>query len=368
MKADRLLLARRELGWMCREGLAWPNLVDETSRVIQCVVPHERFCFHTLDPATMLFTGGVARNLGPLDGYARMVHNELSEEDVNKWAVLARLDHPVGSLSTATHGRRERSIRYRELLRPQQLAWELRASLVSDSLCWGVVGIYRSDGERDFTQAEADFLGSVSTMLGEGFRRSLIVGSLSLEDSLPGDPGLILFDEHNEPVELAPAAERWLEELRGRDDASADWLPVAVCAVQRSASRGDALMESRARVRAPSGRWLTLFGTRLGGAGRTAVIIQPARVPEIAPLIVDSYGLKGRERTITELILKGLSTKEIARAAHISPYTVQDHLKVIFEKTGVRSRRELVALIFHEHHFPRILAGEPPGTDGAFTR
>jgi DNA-binding CsgD family transcriptional regulator len=364
MEGKRELRARREIGGLCRQGLDWTALVEQASRVVGRVVPHERFCMHSVDPATMLITGGLARNLDRVDGYPRMVQNEYVEVDVNKWASLARLERPAASLTEATRGRPERSVRYRELLRPQQCAWELRAALVSRERCWGALAFYRSEGERDFSEAEIAFMAGISAMLADGFRRSLVVGALPQQAAGPDGPGLIVFDEKTVPVEIAPAAERWLAELRGRDGVEEGWLPVEVYAVATRA-RSDAAGDARVRVRAPSGRWLSLYGTPLGAA-RTAVIIQPAAPHEITELIVDSYELTARERTITTLTLQGLSTGEIARAVHVTTYTVQDHLKAIFRKTGVSSRRELVARIFYDQHFPRIMAGVRPGADGGF--
>jgi hypothetical protein len=45
---------------------------------------------------------------------------------------------------------------------------------------------------------------------------------------------------------------------------------------------------------------------------------------------------------------------------------VQDHLKAIFAKVGVRSRRELVAQLFLQHYAPRLQAGSKVGSDGWF--
>jgi DNA-binding CsgD family transcriptional regulator len=84
------------------------------------------------------------------------------------------------------------------------------------------------------------------------------------------------------------------------------------------------------------------------------VILEAARPHELAPLIAEAYGLTERERAVTQLIAQGLATQTIALRLHISPWTVQDHLKAIFEKVDVSTRGELVARMFFDHYAPRL--------------
>jgi DNA-binding CsgD family transcriptional regulator len=57
---------------------------------------------------------------------------------------------------------------------------------------------------------------------------------------------------------------------------------------------------------------------------------------------MSAYGLTEREQDVTRLVLQGKSTAQIAQRLVISAHTVQQHLKSVSDKTGVRSRRDLI--------------------------
>ena len=94
------------------------------------------------------------------------------------------------------------------------------------------------------------------------------------------------------------------------------------------------------------------------------MIVEPAHPARITPLLMSAYGLTEREQEVTRLVLQGDSTAEIAGRLCISPHTVQEHLKRIFEKTGVRSRRELIGKVFFAHYEPRVRDNERRAADG----
>jgi DNA-binding CsgD family transcriptional regulator len=282
--------------------------------------------------------------------------NEFGEEDYNKIAELATRRRPVGRLSVETRGQPWRSRRYREIMTP--LGWdaELRVALVSGGLCCGFVCLHRDRSRPDFTTDEADFLVDLAPHLAEGLRRSLLVTASPVDAADDRDPGLLELDEDLQVVATNGAAERWLAELTS---SACGALPEAVHSVVARLRRWRLTRRSpclpRLRVRAASERWLVLHASRLRGSerpGRIAVVVEPAAPVEIAPLIAQAYGLSQREQEICRMVIRGLSTSAIADGLHISSHTVQDHLKAVFDKVGVRSRCELVGQVFLRHYWP----------------
>ena len=60
----------------------------------------------------------------------------------------------------------------------------------------------------------------------------------------------------------------------------------------------------------------------------------------------EKYNLTGREIEITRAISEGLTNEETAERLFISCYTVENHLKSIYEKIGVKNRTSLLHRFF----------------------
>ena len=96
------------------------------------------------------------------------------------------------------------------------------------------------------------------------------------------------------------------------------------------------------------------------------MFIQRAHPTLVAPLLLKAYGLTTREQEVAQLMFRGATTIQAAQRLAISPYTVGDHMKSIFEKTGARTRGELSATLFFGEHLPRIQNHVAVGDDASF--
>jgi DNA-binding CsgD family transcriptional regulator len=365
--------ARREIIRLSRTGLDFRTLQSETLKLVRKVIPLDVSFFATVDPATLLFTSVLSDDVLQ-KATSRFIENEFLQDDVNKFVTLARSGQPVSGLIQATQRQPEQSQRYRELLSPLGLGDELRAALVARDDCWGVLCLHRERSSPPFGATEAAFLRRVIPSLAEGLRSSLLLGAATAEETADA-PGLLLLAEDHSIAAITPMAERLLTEVAKEGRSPVHGLPYAVHAVVARLRAVERYSEEspelapRVRLRTTAGRWLVLHASRTAGAhadGQIAVIIELARPVEIAQLIVQVYALSRRESETVRLVAQGLTTAQIAGTFHITSNTVQDHLKAIFEKVGVRSRRELVSRLFAQQYQPRIAAGRAPGADGWF--
>jgi DNA-binding CsgD family transcriptional regulator len=343
---------RSEIARLAHRGLGVRDFSLAAARTLRRAVPFDGVCVVTIDPATLLPTGHVVENALPDAAMPRYAEIEIREPDFNKFTALARARRPAASLSAATGGVLDRSRRHRELRGPSGFGDELRAVFVDGARTWGGIVLLREAGRPDFGDADLRLLSSLSRQLADGLRRAVLLAEAAdTADAGDAAPGVLLLAGDN-TVARADAADRaWLAEL-GAD--GGERAPMVVQTVAER-TRSIAAAAARARIRTASGRWLLVRGSMLGE--EVAVILEPARAPELAPLIADAYELTARERRVTQLVAQGLPTDAIARALHLSPYTVQDHLKAIFEKAGVGSRGELVARLYFEH-YGRVTLGQ----------
>lgn len=339
---------------LTNRGLDVPTLAQEASRTLKRAVPFVGACWLVMDPASLMPTGYIGQNEFVPEIVPRLALNEYLEDDVNKYATLIHGPKRVATLSAATEGHLERSVRYRDVFKPTGYGDEIRVVLTDGGLSWGALVLHAEDDNRMYEARDIRVVESIATPLAQGIRKALLLSAASSDQ--PDAPGLVMLDAGNEIQSLTAPADYWLGQMFDTSFAGRG-VPSAVFHAASHARRAavGGTPPSKLHVPTASGRWLSLHASVLGPPeeGRVAVIMEPAQPLEIAPLIMKAYGLTDREAEVTRLVLNGFSSAEIAGALFVTPYTVQDHLKSIFSKTGVSSRRELAAMILLNHHLPK---------------
>jgi DNA-binding CsgD family transcriptional regulator len=326
----------------CYAGLDAAALRREVAARLKVVAGVDAAFIATVDPATLLFTSAISEE--PLIQAApAFLANELGGCDVNRFTDLAAAPHPARTLDEATRGDRDSSSRHAAIMRPLGLGDELRVALRTRQACWGVMCLHRQAGATGFSQRDLDIVTRIAPHVAEGLRRALLAGQARDPHPALGH-GVVILDAAGSVTSLNDAAERWLAQIPESDWPSSCQLPLPLLTAAGHAGEHPA---PAVRLRTVRGDWLSVHASPLhGGSQQSTVLILEEPAPgELTSLILASHGVTGAQARVVALVLRGYSTKQIAGQLAISQYTIQEHLRAVFDKLGVRSRQELAAAL-----------------------
>jgi DNA-binding CsgD family transcriptional regulator len=317
----------------CGPGLGSDALFNAVVTELERTIPLVGACWHETDPQSGLPTTA-GRAGDPPGDFQSSLAFEFERHDVSRFAELADRRGGVGVLSQETQGDPDRSPRFREMIAPGGGADELRVAFSDAFGVWGCLTLFAS---ARFEPAHTELVATVVPTLTRSLRLARATGAAPEQ----GGPGVLLLDGRDRPIAIDPRARHLLRGLAPDDE-----VPGLVHVLTTLARARDPSRPATARAADAEGRWLSLDATAMDEGPRSvvAVVVQPGPEAGLMDTIFRAYGLTQREREVATLAVRGRTTKEIAHQLFLSPWTVQDHLKTIFEKTSVNSRGELATL------------------------
>jgi DNA-binding CsgD family transcriptional regulator len=337
--------AERELTVLADAGLDPTTTLEAAADVVGSVVPYDATCWATVDPSSQLFTGSLTISFDPsAELERRFAEIEAAGDDVHPFrGLMATGASGTARLSDSAREVVAASPRAQEIYRPLGFGAELRTAFAVDGRCWAVAGLLRAGTSPDFEDREVAFLEVVGARVAAAVRAAVARSTAAAPPGGDG-PAVVVLDRDARIMSATALGE---DRLRALSDERPRSATIALRSML-GAIRSSGAEVARARVRCGDGTWMSLsasplLGSADGEASPVAVTIEPITDQALTSLLLDAHGLSAREREVCGEVLGGRSTAEIAQALFISAHTVQDHLKAIFDKTGVRSRRELVA-------------------------
>ena len=177
-------------------NLEGPELLRRTAESLSGAVPFEAYCASTVDPASHLITHGIAEGMGgEEDSVAGNVLLEriYFEEDLPVMKEMLRDRRTVQLLSETTGGALERSLRYRELLRPFGFGYELGGVFVDGSL-WGGMDLIRDSKDPDFSGGEVALVKRVAPHVGAGLKAAALRSRANVAQDTPDEPGVLTLE------------------------------------------------------------------------------------------------------------------------------------------------------------------------------
>ena len=338
LRADAVL---REVAALRDSGLDVVDVHGHALASIARVVPFDAACVGAVDPDSLLLTSGVTIGFAPSDAESeRFVELEYGIVDEHSFSSLVQRSVPVVADAGDVAPTRRRDARFNELVRLMGFAHDVRLTFTADGSCWAVGDLYRSGAGDGFDAREVEFLERASALVAHATRAAIHQPETEV-GVLPLGAAVLMVEADGAVSGMTAAAQDWIGIGGAPDVDTRLWWAIRTAVA--TARRG--VPSAYTRVRRGTS-WIVVKASALRTGDATApvaVTIDEAGARDLADLFMAAHGITRRERDVCHEVMAGRSTKEIADRLHIAPHTVQDHLKSIFAKAGVRSRRELVA-------------------------
>ncbi|QGG49579.1 helix-turn-helix transcriptional regulator [Lysinibacillus pakistanensis] len=306
----------------------------------------DAYCCTLTDAHTLFSVGAVTEHS------IEAIHQEIMEleyavEDMNKYEFLVRSGQHIGRLSDST----SQSFRYREVLEPNGFSDELRAALIYQEQCYGFLTLFkRAESEPPFFQDEdLALIEIVMPIMGERLKE---FHHYIIEERLPtveGEQGIVIIDKELRVLSSNTKAYELLSILRKYESLTEWQVPKPIQAICASLLADSYNTNTSLIVPIKDTGYIAIRASLMLTSlqeQQIALLINEASSREMLNFLIMAYNLTPREKEVVFEIIKGIPTKEIAFNLGISHYTVQDHLKVIFQKVKVSNRNELVWKIF----------------------
>ncbi len=336
---ERAHRIRRDIAALAASGLGVSELHAEAIRLTSREVRSDLTCWAAIDPETLVISTMVSGETRVAQEYEpRLAEAEYSATEPQTFAALAREHRTVVRLSDWPDHERRRCSRLNHVWRPLGLDREVRVLFMADGACWGAAGLVRAG--KDFDDRETELLAAVAPAIAAATR---VAVRCEVGSAAGGTPAIVVVGAGGELRAATAAAREWQERL----DEIAPARFTVMMQVMAIGGRAAAPGGFRTRIRDGRGQWAVLQASQLIGGedGQIAITIEPVGGDQLTGLLLEAYGLTARERNICREVIAGHPTAEVADRLFISANTVQDHLKSVFNKVGVRSRGELVATL-----------------------
>jgi DNA-binding CsgD family transcriptional regulator len=267
---------------------------------------------------------------------------------INRWTTLTGAPHPVRLLSRTAGDPLDP---WREMLTGYGIV-DVASTVCRDRHgTWAFLDLWRDETSTPFTDDEVAVLASTAGTISTAVRRRLAGTFVAPAASVPRDegPAVLILDDALCITGETVAATAWLQRLLPATPGMAA-IPAAaynVAAQLLAAEAGVDDHPASARTHVPGFTWVTVRASRLAASGTTgpgaiAVSIEETPGAERLEVYARSHAFSPREHRLVRLLARGLDTRELAEAMSISDYTVGDHLKSIFARTGLNSRNAVL--------------------------